>query len=202
MYKITLTSVYATDDSDRNESTSVPENSIDAAGNQVLHTMDFTVDTTKPEIRNIVNLDKSIVNAQTLNVDYTIVDVGGLKSIEVIVNGRTIDTITEFGDSAFNYLGSFTLNESYDAQTVQIKVTDIAGNVTDTSSDDFSTNDLYVFNNTITISTNFFVRWYANKPLFWGSICGVVVLAGEYNLLYYQGVILCFNFRKESVHVM
>lgn len=178
VYKITLTSAYAADDSDRNESTSVPENSIDAAGNHVLHTMDFTVDTTKPEIRNIVNLDKPIVNAQTLDVDYTIVDVGGLKSIEVIVNGSTIDTITEFGDSAFNYSGSFTLNESSDAQTVQLKVTDIAGNVTDTASDDFSANDLYVFNDTITISTNFFVRWYANKPLFWGSIGGVVVLAG------------------------
>lgn len=178
VYKITLTSAYAADDSDRNESTSVPENSIDAAGNQILHTMDFTVDTTKPEIRNIVNLDKPIVNAQTLDVDYTIVDVGGLKSIEVIVNGSTIDTITEFGESAFNYSGSFTLNESSDAQTVQIKVTDIAGNVTDTASDDFSTNELYVFNDTITVSTNFFVRWYANQPLFWGSIGGVVVLAG------------------------
>lgn len=178
VYKITLTSAYAADDSDRNESTSVPENSIDAAGNQILHTMDFTVDTTKPEIRNIVNLDKPIVNAQTLDVDYTVVDVGGLQSIEVIVNGSTIDTITEFGDSAFNYSGSFTLNESSDAQTVQLKVTDIAGNVTDTASDDFSTNDLYIFNDTITVSTNFFVRWYANQPLFWGSIGGVVVLAG------------------------
>lgn len=178
VYKITLTSAYAADDSDRNESTSVPENSIDAAGNQILHTMDFTVDTTKPEIRNIVNLDKPIVNAQTLDVDYTIVDVGGLQSIEVIVNGSTIDTITEFGDSAFNYSGSFTLNESSDAQTVQLKVTDIAGNVTDTASDDFSTNELYVFNDTITVSTNFFVRWYANQPLFWGSIGGVVVFAG------------------------
>lgn len=178
VYKITLTSAYAANDSERNESTSVPENSIDAAGNQILNTMNFTVDTTKPEIRNIVNLDKQIVNAQTLDIDYTIVDVGGLKSIEVIVNGSTIDTITEFGDSSFNYSGSFTLNESSDAQTVQLKVTDMAGNVTDTAADDFSTNDLYVFNDTITVSTNFFVRWYANKPLFWGSIGGVVVLAG------------------------
>lgn len=178
VYKITLTSAYAADDSDRNDSTSVPENSIDSSGNQILHTMDFTVDTTKPEIRNIVNLDKPIVNAQTLEVDYTIIDVGGLQSIEVIVNGSAIDTITELGDSTFNYSGSFTLNESTNAQTIQFKVMDMAGNVTDTASDDFSTNDLYVFNDTITVSTNFFVRWYANKPLFWGSIGGVVVLAG------------------------
>lgn len=177
VYKITLASEYAASDSEKNESTSVPDNSLDAAGNQILDTINFTVDTTAPEIRNVVNLDKAIVNAQTLDVDYTIVDVGGLKSIEVIVNGSPLDTITEFGDSAFNYSGKFTLNESSDAQTVQIRVTDIAGNVTDTASDDFSTGGLYIFNDTITVSTNFFVRWYANKPLFWGSIAGVVVVA-------------------------
>lgn len=183
VYKIALTSAYAASDSDRNESTSVPENSMDAAGNPIRNTMSFTVDTTKPEIRNIVNLDKPIVNTQTLDVGYTIVDVGGLRSIEVIVNGSTIDTITEFGGSVFNYSGGFTLNESSDAQTVQMKVTDMAGNVTDTASDDFSTNGLYVFNDTITVSTNFFVRWYANPLLFWGSIGGVVVLAGAIWLL-------------------
>lgn len=177
VYKITLASEYAASDSEKNESTSVPDNSLDVAGNQILDTINFTVDTTAPEIRNVVNLDKSIVNAQTLDVDYTIVDVGGLKSIEVIVNGSPLDKITEFGDSVFNYSGKFTLHESSNAQTVQIRVTDIAGNVTDTASDDFSTGDLYIFNDTITVSTNFLVRWYANKPLFWGSIAGVIVVA-------------------------
>lgn len=177
VYKISLTSKYAAVDSPENDSTSVPENSIDKQGNAIVDTMNFTVDSVAPEIRNIVNLEENIVNAQTLDVKYTIVDVGGLKSIEVILNGKTIDTITEFGDSAYNYSGQFTINESSDAQTVQIKVTDLAGNVTDTASENFSTNDMYVFNDTVTVSTNFFVRWYANKPLFWGSIGGVVVLA-------------------------
>lgn len=176
VYKIALTSAYSTSDSEKNESTSVPENSVDTAGNQILDTMSFTVDTKAPEIRNIVNLDKPIVNAQALDVKYNIVDVGGLKTIEVILNGETIDTITDFGDSLFNYSGQFTIKERNDAQTVQIKVTDRAGNVTDTASEDFSTNDLYIFNDTITVSTNFFVRWYANRPLFWGSVSGVVVL--------------------------
>lgn len=177
VYKISLTSKYSAVDSPENDSTSVPENSIDKQGNAIVDTMNFTVDSVAPEIRNIVNLEEDIVNAQTLDVKYTIVDVGGLKSIEVILNGKTIDTITEFGDSAYNYSGQFTISESSDAQTVQIKVTDLAGNVTDTASENFSTNDMYVFNDTVTVSTNFFVRWYANKPLFWGSIGGVVVLA-------------------------
>jgi len=177
VYKISLTSKYAADDSPENESTSVPENSIDEQGKAILDTMNFTVDSVAPEIRNIVNLEESIINAQTVDVKYTIVDVGGLKSIEVILNGKTIDTITEFGDSVYNYAGQFTINESSDTQTVQIKVTDLAGNITDTASEDFSTKDLYVFNDRVTVSTNIFVRWYANKALFWGSIGGVVVLA-------------------------
>jgi len=177
VYKITITSKYKTDDEESNDSASVPENSIDSEGNQILDTMTFTVDDTAPEIRNIVNLDKTIVNAQSLDVKFTIVDVGGLKTIEIILNGETIDTITEFGDGQFNYSGQFTINERSEAQTVQIKVTDLAGNVTDTASGNFSTGELYIFNDRVTVSTNLFVRWYANKPLFWGSIGGVVAAA-------------------------
>lgn len=193
VYKITLASEYATSDSDKNESTSVPDNSIDSEGNRILDTMNFVVDTKAPEIRNIVNLEEAIVNAQTVDVKYTVVDIGGLKSIAIILNGETIDTITEFGDSAFNYSGQFTINESSEAQTIQVIVTDIAGNVTDTAADDFSTGELYVFNDVVTVSTNFLVRWYANKPLFWGSVGGVVVMASAITL-----IIAAKNKKKEE----
>ncbi len=178
VYKITLTSAYGADDSEKNESASIPENSVDKNGKQILDTMNFTVDTVAPEIRNVVNLDKPIVNAQTLEVKYTLVDVGGLKSVEVMVNDEPVDTVTEFGDSVFDYSGKFTIQESADAQKVRIRVTDLAGNVTDTASEQFSTENLYVFHDQVIVSTNVFVRWFANKPLFWGSIAGAVVLAG------------------------
>lgn len=177
VYKITLASAYATSDSQSNDSTSVPENSIDEKGNQIVDTMNFTVDTTAPEIRNIVNLENAIVNSQSLDVSYTLVDVGGLKSVEVMLNDETIDTITEF-ENAYNFLGEFTIEESSSAQNVRLVVTDLAGNVTDTASDDFDSNGAYVFNDMVTVSTNFFVRWYANTPLFWGSIGSVVVVVG------------------------
>lgn len=178
VYRIALASKYSAADSGVNESTSVPDNSTDTEGNPIVDTMSFTVDTTLPEIRNIANLEEAIINAQSVDVDYTIVDVGGLASVEVMVNGEPVEDITEFGENAFNYSDSFTLSESSDAQTVRLIATDRAGNVTDTASDEFTTNDMYVFNDTVTVSTNFFVRWYANKPLFWGTIIGVIVVAG------------------------
>lgn len=179
VYKISLISSYATSDSEKNDSTSVPENSMDAAGNKVVDAINFTVDATPPEIRNIIGLDKAIVNAQDLTVKYTVVDVGGLKSVEIFVDNKPLDTITSF-DNLNSYTGEFVLGENNNAQTVRIKVTDLAGNVTDTESIDDEDVPLgeFAFNKTVTVSTNLFVRWYANKLLFWGSIGGVVVLAG------------------------
>lgn len=193
VYKISLTSAYDADDKKENESTSVPENSITEDGKEILDTMTFTVDSVAPEIRNIVNLDKAIADVDKiidgkLNVKYTIVDVGGLKTIEIIVNGETIQTLTEedIAENAYNFTGSFDLEEQAGttAHKVQIKVTDLAGNVTDTDSDEFlkahsadNEDSTYVFFNEVTVSRNFFVRWYANTGLFWGSIAGVIVLA-------------------------
>ena len=194
VYKISLTSKYGTEDSAENDSTSVPENSMDEQGKNVLDTMNFTVDSVAPEIRNIVNLDKKIADEDKivdgkLNVKYTIVDVGGLKTIEIIVNGETIQTLTaeDIAENLYNFTGSFDLEEQdgATAHKVQIKVTDLAGNVTDTNSEEFlkahsddNENSTYVFFNEVTVSRNFFVRWYADTALFWGSIAGVIVLVG------------------------
>lgn len=173
VYNITIT----TKDATGNTSTSIPDNSLDANGDKILDVMTFTVDTTAPEIRNIVGLEKKIINAQEQTVRYTIIDIGGLQRVEVMVDGAIVDTITDFGDDPGSFTGEFKLSESNDAQTVRIVVTDRAGNVTDTSSDEFDPHGLYDFNDVVTISTNFFVRWYANTALFWGSIGGIIVVA-------------------------
>jgi len=194
VYKISLSSKYNTVDSENNETTSVPENSFSTEGKEILDTISFVVDTKAPEIRNIINLDKKVADKDKiidgkLTVKYTILDIGGLESIEIIVNGNRLDKITEFGDDMYNYSGEFVLNADSDEQTVQIIVTDKAGNVTDTSSKEFSTGDVYVFNGELTVPSSFmdrvlanirvfFESWYANKPLFWGSIAGVVAVAG------------------------
>lgn len=193
VYKISLTSSYAAEDSAKNDSTSVPENSVDTSGNAILDTMTFTVDSAAPEIRNIVNLDQKIADVDQLSggslpVRYTIVDVGGLKSVKVMLNDKTIQSVTkeELADDAFQFTGSFEIAEQSGttAQKVRILATDLAGNVTDTDSEAFlqahsedDENSTYIFFDEVTVSRNSFVRWYANKPLFWGSIGGVVVLA-------------------------
>ena len=70
--------------------------------------------------------------------------------------------------------GSFTINESSSTQKVHFVVEDLAGNITDTDEQSFSS--AYAFEREITVSTNFFVRWFANKPLFIGSIVGVTAI--------------------------
>lgn len=192
VYKISLASEYGADDSAKNESTSVPDNSTMEDGNAVEDNMTFTVDSVAPEIRNIVNLESAVADRENivdnqLNVKYTIVDVGGLKTIEIIVDGEVIQTISgeEIAANAYNFTGNFNLKERTSAYTVQIKVTDLAGNVTDTNSEEFleahskdNKESTYVFSNVVTVSRNFFVRWYAQPGLFWGSIAGVIVLVG------------------------
>lgn len=178
VYKISLSSGYVTTDSEENISTSVPENSMDGSGTQVTDAMTFTVDTTAPEIRNIVNLEQEIINASTVDVKYTVVDVGGLRSVEVLVDGQSVDSVSQFDGDGLQYNGEFTIYESGKTQNIRLKVTDLAGNVTDTAAEDFNANALFEFHDKVTVSTNFFVRWYANKLVFWSTVGGAVLILG------------------------
>lgn len=177
VYKITISS----EDETGNTSSSVPENSLDADGNQILDVISFTVDTTPPEILNVVNLENAIADRDAivdgkLTVTYNMVDVGGLAKVEVYLNGEIIDTVEEF-ENVNDYTSSFDIPESSNVQTVRLVATDLAGNVTDTADEGFDPGELYVFNDSVLVSTNFFVRWYRNTLAFWGSIFGVLVVA-------------------------
>ena len=168
-------------DSNDQSSSSVPENSMDSNWQPVSDTMTFTVDTTKAEIRNMTISPEARfhegyaeINATSATVNYSIVDVGGLKSVEVFVNNESLGIITDFGGSVNSYDGTFTLNEANDRQTVRIVVEDLAGNVTDTSSEDFNPGEAYEFRTDLLVSTNAFVRWFEDKSLFYGTIGGAV----------------------------
>lgn len=169
----------------------------DAAGNTPENTnyedqaILFRVDSTPPELTSITGLEDRYINAQNLTIGYDVFDTIGIKSITVYVNGEEYDKITDFSSDMNNYKGSFEISESKADQTIRLVVEDMAGNITDTDDGGFSS--AYSFNKTITLSTNPFVRWYANRPLFFGSIgggAGVIGLAA--------GLLIFFKKKKKG----
>ena len=160
----------------------------DAAGNTPENTnykdktILFRVDSTPPELTSVTGLDSGIINAQKVKVQYVAYDTIGLKSTDVYLDGKKINEVTDFKGNRNNYKGGFELGENSNAQKVRIVLRDLAGNVTDTDSASFKS--VYAFDKNVIVSTNAFVRWYADKPLFWGSIGGcAVVIAGAAALI-------------------
>lgn len=172
--------VYKMVASSKDEAGNTPENT-----NYENQSILFRVDSTAPELTSVTGLDKSIFNGQKLTVGYDAYDTIGLKSVKVYVDGNEVDQVTDFTEDANNFNGSFDINESKKAQSVRLVVEDMAGNITDTDSDDFTS--AYSFEKAVTVSTNMFVRWYANKPLFWCSIGGICVVGIGAGLLVFFG---------------
>lgn len=157
--------VYKISISSRDATGNQPENS-----NYADKSIQFKVDSTAPEISSIVGLEETIVDAPEQEVRYSIYDTIGLKSVTVYVDGKVYgDVITEFED-VHNFDGSFILKEAKSVQHVRIVVEDMSGNIVDTDAEDFES--IYAFNSKITVSTDWIVRWFANKPLFFGSLAG------------------------------
>lgn len=167
IYKITIASKDATGN--------MPENT-----NYEDQYILFRVDSTAPEITSVIGLEENIINAEKVEVSYSIFDSIGLASVEVYVNGTLYEEITEFTD-ATSYTGTLVVNESSSIQTVQLVAVDKAGNEVNTNSEEFTS--AYSFNDNITVSTSFFVRWYANKLVFGTSIAGVVLVSA--GLIYF-----------------
>ena len=137
--------------------------------------MTFFVDSTPPEISNVSGLEEKIVNAAGQTVDFEVFDAMGVKRVTVYVNEREIP-VDDTDSEVTVFRGTLTLPEGAD-QSVRLVAEDQAGNVTDTASTDFHPG--FAFCDRITISTNFFVRLYANRRAFMGCVC---VLAGTISL--------------------
>lgn len=187
VYKISVNSSYATSDAGEVNSAAMPDNSFDDEGRRIADVLSFTVDSKKPKIAYIDGLERGIVNAGKLDVSYTISDEGGLSKIEILLNGETAEEITDFGNDLYRYSGKFKLLEAAAAQTVRIRATDRAGNVIDTADRDFNPEGQYVFNEKVTLSTNFFTRFWANKPLVAAS-AAVAAAVGIFVVLFIRKV--------------
>lgn len=157
----------------------------DAAGNEPNSENDeefeivFWVDDTPAEIAGIQGLEDAIINAENHTIKFTVRDNIGLKSVTVYCDGKEI---AKFGEKDFTagdlVDAQFTISEASSAQHIRIVAEDLSGNILDTDGTiEGSANTTVSFERDVTVSTNFFVRWFANKPLFFGSIA-VIVAAG------------------------
>ncbi|MDO5812388.1 MAG: Ig-like domain-containing protein [Bacillota bacterium] len=122
--------------------------------------INFGIDKTKPQVVSI-NLENGTTYAENgMNGQVSINDNLVLDKVEIQLNGKSVKYTNK--DDLYN----FVISEKNSAQNAVIIAKDAAGNTTKLNIEDFF------------VTTNLFVRWYNNKPLFIGSIAVVVVLVG------------------------
>ncbi len=127
--------------------------------------LSFTVDKTPPEIILTSELESGQTYAlDGMTVTFRAQDGTSLDKVTVELDGEVLKT----WDSGFDEELSFYISGESDApHEVKLYCIDKAGNF----SEILEVSDFWV-------TTNLLVRYYNNKPLFFGSIIGVVVLAG------------------------
>jgi len=159
----------------------------DKAGNEAKNDQDtkdkainFGVDSTLPII-NIENLESKTTYAlDNMTVTMSVKDNLKLTKVIVELDGKEYKTwsaeeleeiIKNGGNFSFDIAG-----DSTDAHNLVVYAIDAAGNGEKISDTELPANaeeveDFYV-------TTNLWVRYYTNKPLFFGSIGGVILIAG------------------------
>lgn len=154
--------------------------SIDRAANDTTNRLrekniEFTVDKTAPSvvIGGIEDGESYAETTRSLTIDA--VDNIYLTSLEIYLNAERVAVYDE-EDLSENYgIVSYEIGEMGSTQTVCVIAKDAAGNVTQTDPISFL------------ISSNVLIRWFYNRPLFIGSIAGVIAVTGS---------IFCLIFRK------
>lgn len=159
----------------------------DKAGNSAKNDQDtkdkainFGVDSTLPII-NIENLESKTTYAlDNMTVKMSIKDNLKLTKVIVELDGKEYKIwAAEELEAIIQNGGNFTFDisgDSTNAHNLVVYAIDAAGNGEKISDTELPANaeeveDFYV-------TTNLWVRYYTNKPLFFGSIAGVIVLAG------------------------
>lgn len=138
----------------------VPENTAEE------HMIRFAVDTASPKLSSVIGLEDPIVKADTLTIRFKAMDNIALDSIQIYVNGRMKQQWTDL--NGYELDESYVIQEGLD-QHIRIVITDKAGNILDTDAADFMPG--FAWQN-VTVSSNMWIRYYANKPLFFGSLTG------------------------------
>ena len=124
----------------------------------------FGIDTTKPVITPI-DLEKGAQYAEEeKTVKAEIKDNLVLDKV-TIYYGNTIKPGNEITYTVDDEIYTFSIPQKNEKQTILFVATDAAGNTQEYVVEDFL------------VTTNWFVRWYNNTPLFIGTIAGAVLIA-------------------------
>ena len=158
----------------------------DGAHNRTEATPDilFWVDTTPPELTLVRGMEHSVVNAKEQPVTLDVYDTIGLESLTVTVTDS--DGVTKrhewIPDEEGHTSYSFTIPVKEGLrQHVRVVVTDLAGNYLDTDAEGYV--PAFEFVDEITVSENFFLRWYADPWRFYGSLTGIAMIGASSVLL-------------------
>lgn len=154
----------------------------DGAGNTTTNkgkakTIEFTVDKTAPTIvvTNLVDEGRYQENIHQFTLDVK--DNLALSYVEMYLDGELIHTYEGEELTRENGVIYIELGEKNTYQKVELVAYDVAGNVTkdayvsDKEGEEKTTKA--VFN--VLVTANAWVQYYMNKPLFYGSIVGILV---------------------------
>ncbi len=146
----------------------VAENTLETKGAE----LGFGIDQVDPTV-SVLNLESGkTYNLEKMQVNMTANDDLKLDSVVIYLDGKEYitlseDELDELVRNGGNY--SFDINgDSTDAHELRIVATDAAGNQYVEGIDNFY------------VTTNLWVRYHNNKPLFYGSILGALVIAASW----------------------
>lgn len=163
----------------------------DAAEDNVLNgdlepKIQFYVDKNAPVLDYVDGIDGESFNAEQREVNYSVSDTIGLAKVEVyITNTETGDKvkadevdITRLENDK-KYAGTITVHESNDKQKLSFVITDKSGRTFNT--DNETEEDLAgIYTPTFLMTSNPWVLFTNNKPLFYGSLAGLVAIVGGF----------------------
>ncbi len=150
-------SIFSNDKADNENDTAEEKNNAEIA---------FGIDKTAPIIVPVDIKSDETYSDEVKNVKIGISDNLVLDTAEVMLNGKKIDC--EIQGDTFN----LKVPESTKRQNISITATDSAGNKAQMKISNFL------------VSSNAFVRWYNNTPLFIGTIIGAIVLIAAIVMLF------------------
>lgn len=139
--------------------------------------INFVIDKTPPTVV-ITGIEESSYRADSRDMSVNVSDNTAVKRLDIMVDGKSVATYSQEDVKEAGGKIVYTLNSSNSKQKVKAVAVDMADN--EANSD----------NHNILITTNLFIQYINNKPLFIGSIIALVLIAG--------GVIYFFVFRRKK----